>query len=115
MTSDQIFAFGNFVLDPAHRSLVRGKEEVALGQRSFVVLEMLVANAGEVVSKRELMEAVWPDVTVGEDSLFHAISDALLDVVMKVRNNRFSEMLLSAPGVSRLQVEPDHRSPGCGG
>ena len=45
---------------------------VPLGARAFDLLATLVDRAGEIVSKRELMAKVWPDVTVEEGSLrFH--------------------------------------------
>src|SRR4051812_36076114 len=39
------------------------------------MLRLFAANAGRVVSKQELMEAVWPNVHVGEDSLFQCIRE----------------------------------------
>ena len=39
------------------------------------MLTLFAANAGRVLSKQELMEAVWPDVHVGEDSLFQSIRE----------------------------------------
>ncbi|XUM20582.1 winged helix-turn-helix domain-containing protein [Bradyrhizobium oligotrophicum S58] len=39
------------------------------------MLRLLVANPGRVLTKQELMEAVWPDVHVGEDSLFQCIRE----------------------------------------
>lgn len=39
------------------------------------MLRFFAANAGRVLGKQELMEAVWPDVHVGEDSLFQSIRE----------------------------------------
>src|SRR5258708_32453495 len=39
------------------------------------MLQLFVANAGRVLSKRELIEAIWPNVHVGEDSLFQCIRE----------------------------------------
>jgi len=39
------------------------------------MLKLFAANAGRILSKQELMEAVWPDVHVGEDSLFQSIRE----------------------------------------
>ena len=45
---------------------------VELGARALDLLVALTSRAGKVVSKRELMAEVWPDVTVEENSLrFH--------------------------------------------
>ncbi|RWA79180.1 winged helix-turn-helix domain-containing protein [Mesorhizobium sp.] len=39
------------------------------------MLKFFATNPGRVLSKQELMEAVWPDIHVGEDSLFQAIRE----------------------------------------
>lgn len=39
------------------------------------MLKVFAANPGRVLSKQELMEAVWPDIHVGEDSLFQSIRE----------------------------------------
>ena len=39
------------------------------------MLKLFATNPGRVLSKQELMEAVWPDIHVGEDSLFQSIRE----------------------------------------
>jgi class 3 adenylate cyclase len=48
---------------------------VDLRPKSFEVLRHLVEHAGRVVGKEEVIEAVWPDVTVTDESLTHCISE----------------------------------------
>jgi TolB-like protein/Tfp pilus assembly protein PilF len=48
---------------------------VDLRRKSFEVLRYLVEHAGRVVTKEEVLEAVWPDVTVSDDSLIQCISE----------------------------------------
>jgi Tol biopolymer transport system component/DNA-binding winged helix-turn-helix (wHTH) protein len=55
--------------------VTRHGKPLALGERGFAALLLLVERAGEVVTKRELMDAVWPDVVVTDDSLVKAIAD----------------------------------------
>ena len=43
--------------------------------KSFEVLRYLVEHAGRVVTKDELVKAVWPTVTVGDESLTKCISE----------------------------------------
>jgi len=71
-----VFCFAGFELDP-QRAELRGPDGVAIRLRpkTFEMLRLFAANAGRVVSKQELMEAVWPDVHVGEDSLFQCIRE----------------------------------------
>ncbi|MDX1480270.1 MAG: winged helix-turn-helix domain-containing protein [Woeseiaceae bacterium] len=72
---DKVFRFGDFELDLRHAHLRRGDEEIELRPQSFEVLRLLVANAGRLISKQELHDAVWGEVAVTEDSLAHCISD----------------------------------------
>src|SRR5437763_9785486 len=48
---------------------------VRLRPKSLEILRLLAGNAGRVLSKQQLMEAVWPNVHVGEDSLFQCIRE----------------------------------------
>jgi predicted ATPase/DNA-binding winged helix-turn-helix (wHTH) protein len=66
------FAFGPFRLFAAERRLEKDGESVRLGGRALDLLIVLVERAGEVVSNRDILESVWRDVTVDENSLrFH--------------------------------------------
>ena len=57
-------SFGPFRLAPRVRLLERAGETVPLGGRALDILIVLLEHAGEVVSKKDLIERVWPDVTV---------------------------------------------------
>jgi TolB-like protein/DNA-binding winged helix-turn-helix (wHTH) protein len=48
---------------------------IDLRHRSFAVLRYLAVNAGRVVTKDELLAAIWPSLTVTDDSLTQCISD----------------------------------------
>ena len=61
--------FSNFVLRPLERQLLSEGRPLALGARAFDVLSALVARAGDLVSKSELFELVWPGVIVEENNL----------------------------------------------
>ena len=66
------FAFGPFRLLVAERRLEKDGEPVRLGGRALDLLILLVERAGEVLSNREILERVWRDVTVDENTLrFH--------------------------------------------
>jgi DNA-binding winged helix-turn-helix (wHTH) protein len=67
--SEECFAFANFRLYPSQRTLLHGTDLVAIGGRAFDVLHMLVSRAGTIVSMGELMDFVWPSVTVEEANL----------------------------------------------
>lgn len=63
------FYFNDFCLLPRERVLQRNGVRVALGSRALDILILLVSRAGELVSKRELIASVWPDVAVEEVGL----------------------------------------------
>ena len=63
------FAFGPFVAIPAQRLLLEDGRQVQLGSRALDILIVLLAHAGQVVSKTDLMSAVWPNVHVEEANL----------------------------------------------
>ena len=64
-----VASFGLFCLVAAERQLKKGDEPVQLGGRALDTLIALVERAGEVVSQKELISRVWPDVTVEEANL----------------------------------------------
>jgi predicted ATPase/DNA-binding winged helix-turn-helix (wHTH) protein len=61
--------FGSFVLWDMQRRLERHGRPVRLGSRALGLLLELLKRAGEVVSKDELLAAVWPDIAVDEASV----------------------------------------------
>ena len=68
-------SFGPFRLVESERLLTKDGVPVELGARTLDALIALVSRPNEVVSKRDLMARVWPDVTVEEGSLrFHIAS-----------------------------------------
>ena len=66
--------FGPFVFDVSNQLLWRGDQEVPLPPRVVGVLGLLVARPGQVVSRQELIDAVWKDAFVSDTSLAEAIS-----------------------------------------
>lgn len=65
-------SFGPFNLIAGERLLTKNGAAVELGARALDLLIVLMSTPNEVVSKRDLMSRVWPDVTVDEGSLrFH--------------------------------------------
>ena len=82
--------FGNHVLDPVNALLRTGTAEIKLRPRSFEVLLYLVRNPGRLVTKDELLGAVWPGVVVTENSLVPCmveIRQALQDSAHEIIRN----------------------------
>jgi DNA-binding winged helix-turn-helix (wHTH) protein/Flp pilus assembly protein TadD len=71
-----VLRFSGFELDPERAELRRPDGgTIRLRPKTLEMLRLLAKNAGRVLSKQELMEAVWPNVHVGEDSLFQCIRE----------------------------------------
>lgn len=68
------YTFGRFQLDAGERRLLRDGQPVALTPKAFDTLLALMQHAGHVVSKDDLMRAVWPDGYVEESNLAFNIS-----------------------------------------
>jgi TolB-like protein/DNA-binding winged helix-turn-helix (wHTH) protein len=68
--------FDRFVLDLERGSLTDGRgTDIELRPKTFAVLCHLVANAGRLVSKDELLSAIWPDVAVTDDTLVQSVGE----------------------------------------
>lgn len=73
MTAPRALRFGAFRLDLVNQCLLRGEAAVALAPKPFAVLSHLARNPGRLVTKEELLDAVWPDTYVGDAVLKVAI------------------------------------------
>jgi DNA-binding winged helix-turn-helix (wHTH) protein len=69
------FEFAGHFLDLWQGRLRRGHVDVQLRHKSFCLLAYLVQNRGRVISKDELLSALWPEVIVTDDSLTQCIAD----------------------------------------
>jgi adenylate cyclase len=68
------FRFGDFILAPEERKLTRDGVEMALGARAFDMLRFFVANRHRVLTKAEILDAVWPEIAVEESNLTVQVS-----------------------------------------
>jgi pimeloyl-ACP methyl ester carboxylesterase len=73
--SPRVLCFEAYCLDLQQCALLRGDEAVQLRPKSFDVLRHLAEHAGRLVSKEELMQAVWAGLSVTDDSLVQCIKD----------------------------------------
>jgi DNA-binding winged helix-turn-helix (wHTH) protein/TolB-like protein len=69
------FQFGNFRLRPDEHVLLRGeRENISLAPKAFDLLVLLVKNNGHLLTRDELLRAIWPDSFVEESNLTVNIS-----------------------------------------
>lgn len=84
-------AFGEFLLDRANALLWRGQERVPLRPKPFGVLCHLVERAGDLVTKDELLNAVWSNLHVTESSLTVSMNALRLALGDDPKSPRFVE------------------------
>jgi DNA-binding winged helix-turn-helix (wHTH) protein/predicted ATPase len=75
MPEASLLQFGPFRLDVANAGVWCGAEAFRLPPKAFAVLRMLVAHAGQIVTKEALLEAIWPDVVVSDAALAVCIGE----------------------------------------
>lgn len=63
------YCFGQFILDVDRGTLLKGDLDIPLRPKCFEVLKYLIEHQGLLVTKDELMKAVWPNLVVTEGSL----------------------------------------------
>ena len=69
-----LYEFGPFRLEVDEHRLVREGHSIPLTGKAFDTLCVLVERHGKLVSKQDLMSAVWPETTVEENNLDRNIS-----------------------------------------
>ena len=74
MSSGKVFEFAKFRMDVPKRLLFREGQAVALVPKAFDTLAFLVQHRDRVVTKDEVMQAVWPDTFVEDGNLTQNIS-----------------------------------------
>src|ERR1035441_5685717 len=105
LSKQELYRFEGFELDPCKRILSRDDDPVSLTPKAFDVLSYLVLNPGRVVTKDELLKAVWPDSFVEEGNLAQYIS-----ALRRALGNK-SFLIVTVPGHGyqfAAQVFADH-------
>jgi DNA-binding winged helix-turn-helix (wHTH) protein/pimeloyl-ACP methyl ester carboxylesterase len=111
------YIFGPFHFDVEERRLLRGTEVIRLRGKPFDTLRALVENAGRLVRKDELMQAVWPDTIVEENNVDHCISqlrklfgkdDHYIETVPRQGYRFTAEVVLTPDKQQSIQAAPVH-------
>ena len=94
MGPQEVFEFGEFTLDVIERRLLRGQVNIPLAPKAHDLLVELLRHAGHLVTKRELLELVWPESFVEEGIL--AVHIAALRKALG-ENNRNGRLIETVP------------------
>ena len=86
------YRFADFVLDLERGALLKANREVKLRPKVFDALRFLVENRGRLVRKEELIQALWPDAFVTDDSLVQCMVE-----LRRALDDRAQEILKTIP------------------
>src|SRR5882757_5628634 len=100
---EKTLSFGSFHWVPSRHQLLEGDRPVRVGSRALGLLELVVERAGEVVTKQQLIDAVWSGIWVDEANL-RANIGALRKVLGDGRNGR--RYIVNVSGRGYRFVEP---------
>ena len=114
-TASSAYVFANFRLDPVSHILLRNGERVALTPKTFELLLLLVEGRGDLLSKEQLMETLWPDTFVEEANLTQHVATLRKALSGSDLNSKFIETVPKR-GYRFIApvdiVENHHREPG---
>jgi predicted ATPase/DNA-binding winged helix-turn-helix (wHTH) protein len=86
------YRFADFILEPGRAALLRAGEEIKLRPKVFDALRYLLENRGRVVPKEELIENLWPEAFVTDDSLVQCMVE-----LRRALDDRSQEILKTVP------------------
>jgi DNA-binding winged helix-turn-helix (wHTH) protein len=98
-----LYEFGSFKIDAARRLLLRDGAPVVLTAKAFDLLLLLVERGGEVVSKDELMQILWPSTVVIEANLTQQVA-----MVRRALGEAGHRYVMTHPGRGYSLAEPVH-------
>jgi DNA-binding winged helix-turn-helix (wHTH) protein len=105
LSEKPVYICGPYRIDVTARRVLAGCEPLTVTAKAFDILVTLVRHAGEVVTKDELMNAVWADTAVEENNLTQHISALRKIFGERAGENRF---IATIPGRGYCFVGPIH-------
>jgi TolB-like protein/tetratricopeptide (TPR) repeat protein len=106
--TNAVYEFGPFRLEVSEHRLVREGRSIPLAGKAFDTLRVLLERHGTLVSKRDLMNAVWPETTVEENNLDRNISTVRKALGEKAIGRQYIETVprVGYRFVARLSAAP---------
>jgi len=112
-----VFEFGPFRLEQSEHRLMHKDRPIPLPGKAFDTLSVLLERHGKLVSKQDLMNAVWPESVVEENNLDRNIStlrkalgeqdsgEPFIETVPRVGYRFIAPVNIPAPGFLRRRAE----------
>jgi len=105
--SHRLHRFDGFTLDLSRGCLLRGAQEIKLRPKPFEALKYLVENPGRLISKGELIERIWPDTSVTDDSLVQCLIE-----VRRALGDHGQQIIKTVPRRGYIFEKPVESGPG---
>jgi TolB-like protein/DNA-binding winged helix-turn-helix (wHTH) protein len=119
MEAFPVYWFGQFRLDTARGALTRSGRSIRIRPKSFEVLRYLVEHSGRLISKDELIEAVWSPAVVTDGALTQCLIDIrralgsdggdLIETVPRRGYLLRAEVIVEEPGCAVPDSRPRRR------
>jgi predicted ATPase/DNA-binding winged helix-turn-helix (wHTH) protein len=106
------YRFGEFILEPDRASLVKAGREIKLRPKVFDALRYLIEHRGRLVPKEELIQTLWPEAFVTDDSLVQCMVE-----LRRGLDDRSGELLKTVPRrgyIFAATVTTDHEASASG-
>lgn len=91
LTSDNkkltTYTFLNYEVQPHLRKITQNGKELVLGKKSFDLLLFLLQRQGQVVTKQELMDSVWPGLIITDSTLNKQVARLRSDLASQKAND----------------------------
>jgi DNA-binding response OmpR family regulator len=91
---EEIVSFDDLTLDPRKQKVMKGKQEIYLTRKEFMLLEYLLKNQGAVVTRTMLIDHVW-DASI--DASSNTIESHILSLRKKLGKKR-NRLIHTVPG-----------------
>jgi predicted ATPase/DNA-binding winged helix-turn-helix (wHTH) protein len=105
-TNPSTYQFGEFTLDVARGCVLKAGQEIKLRPKVYEALKYLVEHPGRLIGKQELIQAMWPDAFVTDDSLVQCTVE-----LRRALDDRAQKLLKTVPRRGYVFSAPVIKSP----
>jgi DNA-binding response OmpR family regulator len=92
---DNVFRIDDLIVDTNKHKVIRGKKEIYLTRKEFVLLEYLIKQKGDVISRGKIIEHVWDDEI---DPFSKTIEVHILNLRRKIDTSHKKRLIHNIPG-----------------
>jgi DNA-binding winged helix-turn-helix (wHTH) protein/Tol biopolymer transport system component len=105
--TNALYRFEGFEVDPANRTFAHGGKPIAIPSRAFDLLLYMARNTQRLLTKEELMKAVWGDTIVEESNLTQSVF--LLRKALSAQPSKENKLIVTVPGRGyRFAAQVEH-------